>query len=433
MGIREDLLKLEKRFSDAYKKATGKGSDSKAIGFFKNLKDGDLYAYVKHFYSGDVKTGSKEGKKRREWYIRHGYSPLDFLNSRINELDLEDRLFAEELRPGDVVNRFDICAIAKDYNDQKGMYQSEDRLGRTIALCVSTPNNAKQYDDHWLVPSKTYFYNMQDEHDEVTGLSFKNRINKLLFIDFEESGLSEHPNIPIYLFVHNPTSDKTTFLFEGIYYVNSLPTLDAFEFVRSDLAITDELRLSKKQSLAKIIRKKGIALVGKRKIVHMHEFNPPSDHIAQLVENYVNLLTFKSRDDEKHNYIQKHKLDEKIGSMGETLALEFEKDFVSKNIPEKLNDVKLAADSMGYDIRSFRKLEEKIVEIHIEVKTTSNENPYSKFHMSSHEKWYMENNPNNYWLYRIYDIYSKNVQCVYIMGDVAKRIKMSPSDYSCVI
>ncbi len=433
MGIREDLLELEKRFSDAYKAETGKGPDTKAIGFFENLKDGDLYSYIKKLYSENTKTQSKDGKKRRKWYIEHGYSPLAFLNSRIDELDLEDRLFVEELKPGDVLNRFEICAIARDYNDQKGMYQSEDRLGRTIALCVSTPNNAKQYDDHWLIPSESYFYNMQDEHNEATGLSFKNRINKLLYKDFEESELSERPCIPIYLFVHNPALDKKSFLFEGVYFVNSLPTLDAFEFVRGDLAITDELRLSKKQSLSRITNRKGTELVGKRKIVHMHEFNPPSDHIAQLVENYANSLAFKSRDDEKHDYIQKHKRNEKIGSMGETLALKFEKDFVSKNIPEKQNDVELAADSMGYDIRTFRKIGGKIIEIHIEVKTTSDENPYSEFYMSSHEKWYMENLPDHYWLYRIYDVYSKNVQCVYIMGNVAKRIKMSPSDYSCVI
>lgn len=432
MDIKDELIALEKDFAAAYEKGTGNKPNVKSFGFLQNLRDGDLYRYIQKLYSGDTKSQSKSGIERRKWYVEHGYSPLEFLNAHIKELDLEDRLMVEELTPGEIVNRFDICALAGDYNDQKGMYEAKNAKGQTIALCVSTPNNAKQYDDHWIVWGQTYYYNMQDEHTEATGLSFKKKVNKILFKDFEESRLSERPSIPVYLFVHDSELKAKTFRFEGIFYVNSLPTMDAFEFVRSDMPISKELQEKRKKTLNGIAKKKGSELVGKRKIVHMRHFSP-SAYITKLVEGFADSLEFVSRDEERRDYIQKQKVATKIGSMGEELVLKYEKDYVSKNIPGKEDDVKLAADSMGYDIRTFRKIDDKIVEIHIEVKTTSDENPYTKFYMSDHEKWFMENHPDTYWLYRIYDVYSENVQGVYIRGDVAKHIAMNPSNYACAL
>ena len=432
MGTREELIALEKSFAASYERATGNKPNVKSFGFLQHLKDGDLYSYIQKLYSGDTKTQNKGGIERRKWYKEHGYSPLDFLNSRIADLDLEDRIFVEELEVGETLNRFDICAMAGDYNDQKGMYQAKDNKGRTIALCVSTPNNVKQYDDHWIVEGESYFYNMQDEHTEATGLSFKKKVNKILYKDFEESRLSEKPNIPVYLFVHNKGLKKKEFRFEGVFYVNSLPTMDAFEFVRSDIPLTKALRDAKKKTMDTIARKKGSELVGARKIVHMHQFNP-SAYITKLVEDYSDSSEFISREEEKHDYIQKQKIDAKTGSMGEELVLKYERDYVARNIPGKEEDVKLAADSMGYDIRTFRKDGDKIIEIHIEVKTTSDENPYSKFFMSDHEKWFMENHPDTYWLYRIYDVYAENVQGVYLRGDVAKHVAMNPSKYACAL
>lgn len=432
MGVREDLFELEKEYASRYETATGNKSNNKSFGYLKNLRDGDLYKYIQKLYSGSTGSQSKSGIERRKWYKEHGYSPLEFLDSRIDELDLEDSLCVEDLRPGQIFNRFEISALADDYNDQKGMYSSRNASGQTIALCVSTPDNIKQYEDHWITPGETYFYNMQDEHTPATGLSFKKKVNKILFKDFEESRLSERPRVPVYLFVHDLDLKKKMYRFEGIFYVNSLPSLDAFEFVKGDLPLTKELRESRKKAVERIANMKGSELVGDRKIIHMHQFNP-SRYITKLVEEYTEALEFVSREEEKRDYIQKQRLATKIGTMGEELVLKYEKDYVAKNVPGKENDVKLAADSMGYDIRTFRKEGDRIIEIHIEVKTTSDEDPYSKFYMSDHEKWFMENHADTYWLYRIYDVYSENIKGVYLKGDVAKHIAMNPSNYVCAL
>lgn len=433
MGIRSDLLNLEKRFSAEYELVTGIKTSNKSLGFFQNLKDGDLYLYVKKLYSGDTKTQAKSGIARRKWYKDHGYSPLDFLNSRIQELDIDSRVLVEELRLGDIVKRYDICAIAQDYNDQKGMYQAKDSNGNTIALCISKPNNAKQYNDHWIVLGESYYYNMQDEHNKATGLSFRKKVNQILYKDFEESSLSKRPLIPVYLFVHDSNSmKKDEFRFEGIFHVNSLPTMDAFELLRSSAPLTQMYRDARKKTLKMIAKKQSSELVGQRRIVQMHKFCS-SKYIAQQIKEYTESLAFISREEEKTDYVQKQKRAIRVGSMGEEFALKYEKDYVAKHIPGKESDVKLAADSMGYDIRTFREIGGKIVEIHIEVKTTADDNPYSKFDMSDHEKWFMEKHPDTYWLYRIYDVYSNKVQGVYIRGGVSRHLNMSPSKYSCIL
>lgn len=429
------MLRLEKRFSAEYEKETGIKPFNSSFGFFKNLRDGDLYRYLSKLYSNDpsdLRSQTKSGIKRREWYKNHGYSPLDYLDAHINELDLEDRLFIEALAPNDVVNKYDICAILGSYDLMKGMYQSKDSQGNTIAICLSCPNNRTQYHDRWIIERQLYFYNMQKEHHTAnTGLSFKNPVNKLLFRDFVESSVLAHPKIPVYLFIQYPKRKKE-YIFEGVFYVNSLSKdMDAFEFVKGELKITEQFRKRKKNTIDSIMGLDNSKSIGKRVIKEISLFDPSEYEDVSKDISFSDPPVFKSREEEKHDYLQNERIDQKIGARGEEMALTYEKDWVAKHLPSKVNDVKLAGDSMGYDIRSFRKHGNKIVEIHIEVKTTRYDNPYCEFYMSEHEKWYMENHPDTYWLYRIFDIYSENVQGVRITNDVVNRINMHASKYVC--
>lgn len=430
MGIREELTALDKRYADEYQKATGNNPDNIGGSLIKKLKDGDLFRYLQKLYTGSTKSQDPSGIERRKWYKEHGYDPFAFICDRIGELDLEDRIYIQELKIGDILERRDICAIANDYNNRKGMYWVEEDGNKPFAICVSTPDNAKDYLDHWIEEGRSYYYNMQDEHGAGLGFYLKKKVNRNLYVDFENSKVTGHPSVCVYLFVHHPNLKKREFRFEGVYFVNDLPSDNAFEFVRDDVALSTPYLRKKREFLKESSKEKAAVLVGGREIKSLAPFDT-SVHIQNEIKEYVEHLEFISREESEVDYVQKQRTAAKVGSMGEELVLKYEREYVRKTIPGKETEVKLAADSMGYDIRTFRLEKGRIKEIQLEVKTTAEDSPYTPFFMSDHEKRFMENHPDTYWLYRIYDVYSDEVRGVYLKGNVAEHLRLDPSDYEC--
>jgi hypothetical protein len=69
--------------------------------------------------------------------------------------------------------------------------------------------------------------------------------------------------------------------------------------------------------------------------------------------------------------------------------------------PQLVNAIHKPKDSNGYDLDSFQQIGKNIRNVQIEVKTTTNKDPYNAFFMSKNEYQTMCDNPSTYWLYRV--------------------------------
>ena len=67
------------------------------------------------------------------------------------------------------------------------------------------------------------------------------------------------------------------------------------------------------------------------------------------------------------------------------------------------------------------------------MKTTSDRNPLRRFFMSSNEVKTMNENPDSYWLYRVFDINALEPQFFALRESVKDRIHMQAADYACQI
>lgn len=132
---------------------------------------------------------------------------------------------------------------------------------------------------------------------------------------------------------------------------------------------------------------------------------------------------------EKIDYDEKSKKQQRIGLAGEYMVLNYEK--------VKLNDLdikkpiehisKTKGDSAGYDIQSYDKNGK---EIHIEVKTTEGgiDSPY---YITANEVSHSRKNSDVYRLYRIYNFNPKHgTGDLYILeGDITQRVELKPKTY----
>lgn len=97
-----------------------------------------------------------------------------------------------------------------------------------------------------------------------------------------------------------------------------------------------------------------------------------------------------------------------VGNRGEDAVLQYEKDkLLALGLIELSQKVsKCDNDAIGYDITSF---DEKGNEIHIEVKTNSNNSSYLDFYITDNELQHLKED-ENYYIYYLYDI-KKNTKC----------------------
>ncbi|WP_228851454.1 DUF3883 domain-containing protein [Aegicerativicinus sediminis] len=96
----------------------------------------------------------------------------------------------------------------------------------------------------------------------------------------------------------------------------------------------------------------------------------------------------------------------KLGDRGEKLVIDMEKKRLEalglKHLADKVE--KITSDAVGYDVRSYNEQGEGLC---IEVKTTSNKLGMANFYLSSNEL-IKAKKLNNYFVYVVYDILSKN-------------------------
>ena len=104
------------------------------------------------------------------------------------------------------------------------------------------------------------------------------------------------------------------------------------------------------------------------------------------------------------DYLEEAAIRQQIGDLGEKLVKEHEEERVKLFAPQQGRNIKKVADSEGFDFESFEARGRIIRKVQIKVKTTSDRNPLRRFFMSSNEVRTMNENPDSYWLYRVFDI-----------------------------
>lgn len=133
------------------------------------------------------------------------------------------------------------------------------------------------------------------------------------------------------------------------------------------------------------------------------------------------------------NFMKENKLKTQRGEFGEQIVIKFEREKLKKvnrlDLMDKVTQVSKNDSSAGYDILSF---DENGKEMYIEVKATVDKyDTETAFYISEGEKKKAES-LENYYLYRVFDITSKNPTILRIKNPAqyfGKEIQLIPSNY----
>ena len=99
---------------------------------------------------------------------------------------------------------------------------------------------------------------------------------------------------------------------------------------------------------------------------------------------------------------------------------------------EKADLVSKVLDGRGFDILSY---DENENEIHIEVKTTTGKED-EPFYFSINEKEYLEQHPENYYLYRLYEFQLNPNRTKYFIlsaSDFLKKVEFNATNFEVSI
>lgn len=153
---------------------------------------------------------------------------------------------------------------------------------------------------------------------------------------------------------------------------------------------------------------------------------PSIAHKAKTNSTYV-------RKDSNHTRREKNK--KLIGDIGERIVLTYEKNRLSQlgrqDLADKVEHVsKTKGDGLGYDILSYDIINDIVTEKYIEVKATTG-NSTKPFDISANEVNVSELYPDQYFIYRIFNIHDKmNSASFYVMkGSVRSNFNLEATSY----
>lgn len=139
------------------------------------------------------------------------------------------------------------------------------------------------------------------------------------------------------------------------------------------------------------------------------------------------------RKDSNHTRREKNK--KLIGDIGEEIVLTFEKNRLTQlgrqDLAEKVEHVsKTKGDGLGYDILSYDIVNDTVTEKFIEVKATTG-NSTKPFDISSNEVDVSELYPEQYFIYRVFNIHNKMASAsFYVMkGSVRSNFNLEATSY----
>ncbi len=194
---------------------------------------------------------------------------------------------------------------------------------------------------------------------------------------------------------------------------------------------------------SKFLQEVGITLIGESELLQLQSQSaPPAETPKEKTIEFVDTpraskkregsstKEFKTR--KISSYAQINASNSALGLLGEELVIDAERaNLIEKNrrdLAEKIIHVSvIEGDGAGYDIKSFTP-EGEIK--YIEVKTTKGHGT-TPFYLSPNEIEFSRMNPNNYYLYRIYDldVQNKSGKIYVLTGDLSDKLDLKPTQY----
>lgn len=356
--------------------------------FIKKLEgvkyDAVLYELVTRSFA------SKEKQEQENAYNMFGFkSSRQIINENKTSLDLNDRPCLENIAIGNEYSSLEICSISDNFNNQVGMYYL---TGQNAVIIKSTiEDNDRPYDDKWFKPDVVLRYFMQNESDSnVKTLNFSHKPNSVIF-----NALMERELVDIYVFVN--TKKGNPYQYKGIYHPCGIVSKNKAFLLFKD-GHENEIPYDNLD---------GQFLMS---LVHSNEY-PQSATVYPLVlggnNDFFEYETKKVKTS-KRNRIQQEKIALEVDLRGEDLVLKYEKNKLINlgrpDLAEKVMDVTLADDSLGYDIKSFDVDPNGLVtDKFIKVKTSVSHKSIS-FSLKKDEYDLIASRTCN--LYRVYDVYT---------------------------
>lgn len=421
MEIREALIQHEREIQRFFPSASRAKSSSRRIKFYKNLThDGDLLAYL-----------HTTGKEESESYEADGNSHLtyssllDIVRSFLDRLHPDDFLNVATIHPGDLFTHEEICALTGKFNMMQGMslkyVDNEPAYAVVHSTLVQDPHiRNEDYNDHWIeYPGKMHYCMQTEPYYQPDHPSFSNAANKIIF-----DSIITHSNFPIYLFVRDKAGDP--FIFMGEYIALKVDD-DHKSFVLGkkdyDFAVENE---TTEEGFVERYCHESVAEMAKGKSLKKTRIPKVED------PEYKGL----AKSAKKVDYLRQAMINKRVGDLGEQVVLNYERIRVAA-LGSVANEYILKIhkeedDGKGFDIHSFDLQNGKMVEIMIEVKTTTGE-AKTTFFLSNNEYSVMKKpeNKNRYWVYRVFNIHSINPEFYEIKKDFEEKVRISPDTWRC--
>lgn len=132
----------------------------------------------------------------------------------------------------------------------------------------------------------------------------------------------------------------------------------------------------------------------------------------------------KRNNSTKVNYALRQEHNTRVGSKGETAAIELLKQLYPTR---KIEQVSSKDDSLGYDIQVSGKTQGE--ELYVEVKTTSSKSQHTPFFISARELEQAKTYGRRFLLLRLYDIDSNHPSYYMMTGDQLEQLSITPVTY----
>jgi hypothetical protein len=421
MDIREVLIEHEREIVRNFPSLPRARSASHRIKFYQNLRhDGDLLAYVDVVSKDEQKDLNSEEKG-----VLTYESLLDVVKAFLSKVNATDFLDIQKIKVGDAFTHEEICALTGKYNFMQGMsikYVDDEPAYAVVHSTLEQDPHIRNedYNDHWIQYPDRMHYCMQTEPNYTADHpNFSIAANKIIF-----DSIITHSNFPVFLFVRDKAGDLFTFMGE---YIGLKVDDDQKSFVLGkktyDLAVDN---VTTEEGFVERYCHENVVEMAKGKLLRKTAIPKADDpKSASLIK--------RAR---KVDYIRQAMINKRVGDLGEQVVLNYERARVAAfgeiAAPFILKIRKEEDDSKGFDIHSFDLENGKIVEIKIEVKTTTGE-AKTTFFLSNNEYTTMNlpENKNHYWIYRVFNIHSLTPEFYEIRKDFEHKIRISPDTWRC--
>lgn len=371
-------------------------------------RDMDLYNFINASF--------KQKNKAEEIYNKNGFkSSRQLINESVADLDKNDITNINNLLANNKYTYLDICALSKNFNSQVGMYYLEEE--DCVVIKTTVEDNNRPFDDRWLNRDKNVLiYCIQKEKEEnVESLSFSHKPNAMIF-----NSLMLGELIDVHVFLNHKKGENYTY--EGVFHPCGLVDgNNAFVLFRDghDNEIPYDNFYGQLWS----------------KLVKTGELPSISAELSEETKSSENNYIEKKKIiGSKRTALQQKKLELEISLRGDILVVQYEKNKLiskgRKDLAEKVTDVSLFNNQLGYDILTYSIDENgNPKDKHIIVKTSVNNKTLS-YEISELEIKQMKNPSTDCYIYRVYDVFTDEPKYIDV---TTRKSEYIPKNYSVIL